>query len=180
MPVAVRNLKTGPTVFSILEGENKIQVEWKGKGDPYGEDVQEVPDSLLEDTRFRRALTRGVLERVDREEADGFIARQSQGAREREDAAAQAAVQAIDPAANNDLVSLPCQGPNERGTGECGAPVPTREKDKGDAPVLCSQHESLAFQFVQVPTGQMVDKGDSLVPEQHWVRSVLGERERQV
>ena len=177
MPVAVRNTKTGPTVFSIPE--DKIEIEWQGAGDPEGRDIQEVPDAVLQDTRFRRAIAKGVLARVSDEEARAALDHQIQSAHDREAAAAAQAVSTIDQAANNDLVSLPCQGPGGRGTGECGTPVPVRESKKGDAPVLCPQHEGLVGEFAQVQTGQMIDKGATLEPETVWVRSVMGRREHQ-
>jgi hypothetical protein len=63
MPVLVRNTEEGPTVFS--DPTNNIAIEWQGKGDPNGEDVQHVPDTLIDNTSFLKALQRGVFEVVE-------------------------------------------------------------------------------------------------------------------
>jgi len=180
MPVAVRNLKTGPTVFSILEGDLKgTQIEWKGKGDPAGEDIQEIPDILLEDIRFRRAMQRGILEQVTREEAAQAILQQGESARSQQEEWAATAAGSIDQQANNDMVTLSCIGPNGRGSGLCGAPVAVREIRQDEAPPLCSPHAHLATEFVQETTGQMIQRGGALVPEIRWIRSTMGRRETQ-
>lgn len=53
----VRNTQPGPTVFD--EGEYEIQ--WAGKGDPAGEDMQVVPEELVESYTFQRCLNLGVF-----------------------------------------------------------------------------------------------------------------------
>lgn len=63
MPVLVRNREDGPAVFS--DPANNIAVEWQGAGDPSGEDVQHVPDVLLEYPNFIKALNRGIFEVVE-------------------------------------------------------------------------------------------------------------------
>lgn len=178
MPVAVRNTKTGPTIFTIPE--DKVEIEWQGAGDPEGGDIQEVPDDVVSNVRFRRAISRGILSIVDDEQAQVAYDRQVQSYGEREAVAAAQAVSVIDQAANNDLVSLPCQGPGGRGTGECGVAVPVREAKRDDAPVLCPQHESLRGEFTQIETGKLIDKGDALEPERKWVRATMGRREREI
>lgn len=74
MPVAIQNLESGPTVFSDLK-EN-IAIEWQGQGDPAGGDVQYVPDSVLENVHFLKAINRGVFLRVDEDEAEERFAAQ--------------------------------------------------------------------------------------------------------
>lgn len=179
MPVAVRNQESGPTVFSIPE--DNLQVEWQGRGDPEGGDVQYVPDSLLTNVQFDKVVRRGILQVIgDEASANEAIDKQAAAYRGRADAAAAEAVASIEQAADNDLVQAPCIGPSNRGQGECGEPVPVREKDlrNNDAPVLCSRHVSLAPQYARIETDQMIESGDSLVPVTKWVRSQVERTQR--
>jgi hypothetical protein len=50
---------------------------------------------------------------------------------------------------NNDYVSLPCIGPNNRGNGNCGADVTVKDTEKDGKIPLCGTHEGLAPQFIQ-------------------------------
>lgn len=59
MPVLVRNSEKGPSVFS--DPSANIAIEWQGAGDPNGEDVQHVPDSLIDNVNFLKALQRGIF-----------------------------------------------------------------------------------------------------------------------
>jgi hypothetical protein len=65
MPVLVRNLEDGPTVFSDGVGPGSIAIEFAGAGDPESNDVQQVPESVLENFAFLRALQRGIFEVVE-------------------------------------------------------------------------------------------------------------------
>jgi len=176
MPVMVRNLKDGPTVFSIPE--KRIEIEWQGKGDPTGADVQGVPDEVLESTYFQRALRRGVFETITDLAAEDALNQQNDSFAAREAVERANSVAAIDPEAHNDILSLPCQGPSGRGSGLCTQPVAVKESKVDEAPVLCPQHDSLASEFVQSETGQMKDTGSSLEPVKVWTRVILGARER--
>lgn len=175
MPVAVRNKQTGPTVFSILNGEGHatLQLEWQGIGDPNGGDVQYVPDSAVKDVQFDKMIRRGVLEIIEEDAAESAMDKQAESYRERTEAASQAATATIDQKANNDLVQASCIGPSTRGTGECGEPVAVRESElkANERPILCPRHASLAPQYARVETDQMVEQGDSLVPVTKWVRT---------
>lgn len=59
MPVLVRNTETGPSVFS--DTAKNIAIEWQGAGDPDGEDVQNVPDEVIDNVNFLKALQRGIF-----------------------------------------------------------------------------------------------------------------------
>lgn len=59
MPVLVRNTEEGPSVFS--DPAKNIAIEWQGKGDPSGEDVQHVPDEVIDNVNFLKALQRGIF-----------------------------------------------------------------------------------------------------------------------
>lgn len=176
MPVTLRNTRRGPLAFSVPTERGTRRYIWAGAGDPSGGDIQEIPNDLMQDVQIRKVVARGFL--VEEDEAAGRAAQQKQidAAEARREQAASFVMDTLDPAANHDLVSVPCQGPNGRGTADCGAPVPVREADKGKAPALCPQHEALASQFIQVPTGEMVQVGDALVAEQRWVRPTVESR----
>lgn len=62
VPVLVRNCENGPAVFT--EPVAKVQIEWQGAGDPAGNDHQYVPQDLLDNVNFQRALNRGIFEVV--------------------------------------------------------------------------------------------------------------------
>lgn len=174
MPVLVRNTEPGPSVFT--DPVTKIQVEWQGRGDPGGEDIQQVPDDLVQNVSFLKAINRGVFEVVEAsDETKEALARQSSTWRERQDAAAQASAEAIDQQANNDILSVPCIGPGAKGVGECGEPVPVREKTMDEKPPLCSRHQGLAPQYVFTQGDQLVEGK----PVSHWQRMTVGTRETQ-
>ena len=63
MPTLVRNLERGPAVFS--DPPSNIAMEWQGRGDPNGLDVQPVPDALIENVNFLKAIQAGVFEVVE-------------------------------------------------------------------------------------------------------------------
>ena len=63
MPVSVRNLVRTLTVFSDIP--TKTAVEWGPAGDPSGNDIQQVPDALLEHPRFLKAVGIGIFEIID-------------------------------------------------------------------------------------------------------------------
>jgi hypothetical protein len=100
MPVLVRNLAKGPSVFT--DEPSKTAIEWAGAGDPNGEDVQPVPDAIVKDNvNFSRSLVRGIFsveeapgelkaaidaqaegykkrQAADEEEAEGTISREEE------------------------------------------------------------------------------------------------------
>lgn len=116
MPVLVRNTSTGPTVFS--NGE-KIHIEWKGAGDPGGEDVQYVDDDIATGPQFQRMIHKGIFTVVSEGDVADALARQygsyeertrleTEAARATIDAApAQDYVYGVDQAGNTTTVSTP-------------------------------------------------------------------------
>jgi len=176
MPVLVQNTQAGPAVLS--DGTNKLALEWQGKGDPSGGDVQYVPDDVVDMVQFVKAVRQGIFVVVEAsDEVKAKLDIQSQQFAKRQAAQDEAAKASIEHTANNDFVSFPCVGPADRGAGTCDRPVPVREKTKDDSPILCDRHQSLAGEYVQVDTGVSVEKGDALVPVKKWVRASLGARE---
>lgn len=55
----VRNTQRGPTVFS--DSAANISIEWQGAGDQFGGDVQPVPEVLMENVNFLRAVQLGTF-----------------------------------------------------------------------------------------------------------------------
>ncbi len=174
MPVLVRNTEAGPTVFT--DANTHTQVEWQGANDPSGEDIQQVPDSLIENVAFLRAVNRGIL--VVEEATPAVreaLERQVSSWKARQKTAEEAGAAVIDEQADNDLVTMPCIGPSQRGTGECGEPVPVREKFRFDKPALWSRHSALAPQYVFSESEAVVDGKTT----KQWTRTLVTSRERQ-
>jgi hypothetical protein len=175
MPLLVKNTTQGPLVFSVPQ-EN-IALEWQAAGDPSGEDFQQVPDALVENVAFLKNIQRGVLEVVEAPEAlKEAIEKQTSAFQRRTQVAEDAARDAIDQQADNDLVTLPCVGPSGRGGGECGEAVPVRERTKWEKPALCSKHASMANQYVMTETDKLVD-GKA---EKRWHRAGVSPHEHQM
>lgn len=172
-PVLVRNTEGGPTVLSDLH--TKEFVEWAGKDDPDGNDVQPIPTSFLQNVNFLRCVQRGILiveNPEDNPELAVAIERQNAGWAARREQAQKKATEAIDQQANNDLIAVPCVGPGQRG-GQCDNTVSVKDKQKADKPPLCSTHEGLAPQYVRNDNVE----GDSTVHE--WKRVTMAPRERE-
>lgn len=84
--IPVRNLEKGPTTFA--DYKNDVVLEWQGKGDINGLDIQFVPDGLLENPSFMRNINRGILEVIPEDlsvEVQQKLAMQGLGYRERRD-----------------------------------------------------------------------------------------------
>lgn len=62
MPVLVQNLEPGPTVFTDLP--KNLIIEWQGAGDKFGDDVQQVPDDIVDNMNFAKAVRSGIFEIV--------------------------------------------------------------------------------------------------------------------
>lgn len=57
--VMSRNTRPGPTVF--VDPQTKTTIEWGGKDDPDGRDIQPVPSDLLEHPKFLSVVHQGVI-----------------------------------------------------------------------------------------------------------------------
>lgn len=168
-----RNLRSNVIVLSS-DPKGTDVIEWQPAGDPNGGDVQVIPDSILLLPAFTRLIARGLvaIEEAD-DETKAALGKQTAAFERRMNGAAQQAAEVIDREENKDILSIPCIGPDSRGTGTCGDPVPVREKTKDDTPALCSTHTPLAGQYVQheEQVGTKVEK--------KWSRVVVTARERQ-
>jgi len=176
MPVQmIRNNQDGPTVFSP-DDNAKRYIEWQGKGDPNGGDIQPVGEDVQQNTQYQKMLRRGVLTIVDESSEDIAAAMdlQQQHWDSRQGAGAAAANEALDHQANNDMVVLPCVGPNPRGgDGKCAADVTVRDSKRNDAPPLCNIHSGLKGEFV--PSEENVVDGKVT---KTWTRVTMGARQR--
>jgi len=167
MPVAVRNLEDGPAVFSDLD--NGIQLEWQGKGDGAGEDVQYVPDALMQNIAFTKAMRNGIFALVTEDEAIEAVAQQQVSQEAKRADAASSARATLSPEVDNDLIQVNCIGPSTRGTGTCGEPLTVRAKASGDAPHLCPRHKALVSQYALAEVNGTIT----------WVRATVAPRESQ-
>jgi hypothetical protein len=173
--IVVRNNHEGPSVFSD-DGPPKVAIEWLGKGDPTGGDIQEVPSTLADNINFRRAVSRGVFEIVEAdEEVMAKLAGNATSWRDRQAASNAAAMASIDQAKDEDIIQMTCVGPGTRPGATCDQPVPVRERNKNEAPPLCSVHESLKGQFLPVE-GEVGPDGKA---SRKWARVGMSEREHQ-
>lgn len=170
MPVLVQNMQPGPTVFS--DHASGIEIEWRGADDPDGEDHQQVPRALLRHPNFVKNISRGVFKIIDPDQdVEAILNRQVSGWRNRRDQAERAAAALIDPAADNDLISMPCVGPGQRPGTTCGVGVPMREKQAEEFPALCDSHKQLKNQFV-LAEGEFDNSTGK--PRRRWVLPTAG------
>jgi hypothetical protein len=178
MPVMMaRNNQDGPTVLSS-DPKGTHYVEWQGKGDPSGGDIQPVPEEIQNTVQFQRCVRRGIFTLLDESEDTGVISeameRQQEAWDYRQGSTQATAAQVIDQQANNDIIALTCVGPSSRGDAStrCGADVNVRDKNKDDRPPLCNAHADLAPQFI--PEEIIVDGK----PRRTWTRMQMGARQR--
>ncbi len=175
MPVQMyRNHQGGPTVLAS-DPKGTETVEWQGKGDPGGGDIQPVSEMMQALPQFNRILRRGLIELVP-EDSDLFQdADDKQQAHwdSRMNSSQEAGAAAIDHQANNDVIALPCVGPTSRpGETKCGADVTVKDAVKNERPPLCNLHIDLTSQYVPEET---VQDGKSV---KVWLRTTLAPRER--
>lgn len=149
--VMARNLMDGPTVISSdIHGTHSV--EFQGHGDADGNDVQIIPEELIRTPQFTRAVHRGILaidNPEDNPELLEAMERQTAAWHRRQKESTDSASSALDETPQNDIISMPCVGPNSRGSGACPNSVTVRAKDQYDVVPLCSAHENLRDQYVK-------------------------------
>lgn len=147
-------------------------IEWHAAGDGNGNDVQYVSPEIARGAAFRRLVNKGIVEITDENAPEVVAAFGNQAAawHQRSAATSQAAQASIEHVQQNDTIALECVGPDSRGTGPCGVPVPVKEKTKNDKPPLCTQHAGLAPQFI--PEQQQVGTEIKTV----WLRPTMTAR----
>jgi hypothetical protein len=149
--VMVQNQMPGPTVIAA-DVKRSYEMIFAGKGDPQGEDVQEVPEELLRTKQFRDALRKGVLAVIEGEDHPVVVAamaRQSTAFQDRIRAEQTASREVLDSVADNDIVVVTCIGPGPRTGAVCGDQVPIKDKDQASLPPLCDRHRHLADSCVK-------------------------------
>jgi hypothetical protein len=171
--IVARNRMDGVTVLaSDVKGSHSV--EWAALGDPSGDDIQFIPNEVLESVAFRRAVSRGIVEIME-DESDpdvvGALAAQVAAFKRRQEGAKEDVQVTIDRPTSRDSLSVFCVGPDSRGIGKCGQAVAVPEKQLKDVPPLCTQHKHLAAQFVPEVVNGAEDKVE-------WVHVTLGARER--
>lgn len=179
--VYARNTMNGVTVMSSDPRSTQF-VQWEAAGDPAGGDIQPIPTELTRTPAFTAAVRKGILAVVDPDASvslddpeaslDEILGKQRDAWTARQDAANQDIRATIETTVNNDLITMPCIGPDARGLQNCGENVTVRELSKYDKPPLCNRHSGLASEFV--PTVTDVDaKGNEIV---EWTRSTMDAR----
>ncbi len=145
----VENQEKGPTVWA--------DHVWAPKGDPNGDDILRLPDTLLDDPGFLSALAAGHLSLLDPPDdvsermAQMRIGDRSALRRDRAAGAEESVLATIDRRHDRDLVGYSCLGPGSRGqAGACGTQVLRRNVDADQAPPLCGRHGHLADRFMLV------------------------------
>lgn len=171
--VIAQNTKTQVVVLSS-DPKGSEYVEWQPAGDPSGGDIQIIPESVARSAAFTKLVSRGIVTLVSA--GDDYLAamdKQRAAFEARNSGAAAKAQEAIVPEEHKDLLSIPCIGPNDRGTGVCGNPVPVREKTKDETPALCPTHQHLAAQYI----AHQEQEGTKIVTK--WTRATVTAREHQ-
>lgn len=168
----VQNNQGGPTILTPDTSKSGDYIEWQGKGDPDGGDVQAVGNDILDNTQFQRMLSKGIFSIVEEDSTTATAAMQAQQAHwdARQGSVAKSVEQSMEHPENKDFVVQPCVGPGANGQ-KCGVEVNVREKAVGQRPPLCPQHEGLAAQFI--PEEVMRDGKYTT----QWVRFSMGARE---
>ena len=172
--VMIRNTQAGPTVFSL---DKDTHVEWAGRDDPMGNDLQPVPPEIVNNVQFGRALARGIFVVEDADETiQATLEQHRKEWQERQERARTASLDSIDQAPQNDMLMLKCVGPSGKGTGVlCGVDVPVKARARNEAAPLCSLHKGLSGQYLAQETEKITDGK----PEVRWVKAQLGNRTTQ-
>lgn len=170
--VVARNKMDGITVLSS-DVKGSHSVEWGAFGDPAGNDIQFIPQEIVESVAFRRAIARDVLELIEDESDPDVISalsRQVDAFKRRQRGAEEEVAVTIEKPTNRDTVSAFCVGPDTRDQGKCGEAVAISEKKLKDTPPLCPRHAHLSAQYVPEAITGNEDRME-------WVRVSLGARE---
>jgi hypothetical protein len=159
--VLVRNLQSGPTVFT--DKQTSTVLEWAGAGDPKGEDVRQVPDEVLRHPNFVQSVRKGVfeVERMEAEEADARLTLGYEASRAEQQAKEQAVLDQVDVVnTDNDIIGVKCLISGEE--------FAMRAGDLQHRPPLSDRFAHLAGEFQAQPTGTVRSDG---TPEVTWVRA---------
>jgi len=166
LAVMCQNQMSGPTVIAA-DAKRNYEVVFQGKGDPNGEDVQPIPEALLNTIAFRRAISRGVLaviEGADHPVVVQALSRQTDAFAKRMAAQNMADREVLDSPAAADITVVNCIGPGSRPGAVCGDQVPVKAGDTGKPP-LCDRHAGLKDRCLKRGDGPWVLEDDGTLYE---------------
>lgn len=164
LAIMCANQMLGPTVIAA-DAKRNYEVVFQGKGHPDGEDVQPIPEALLNTIAFRRAISRGVLKVVEGEDhpvVQQALARQSDAFARRMQQQQMADREVLDSPADADIIVVNCIGPGTREGAVCGEQVPQRHGEAGKPP-LCDRHQGLKDRCVKRGDGPWTLETDGLL-----------------
>jgi len=166
LAVMCQNQMSGPTVIAA-DAKRNYEVVFQGKGHPDGEDVQPIPEALLNTIQFRRALSRGVIvaiEGADHPIVQQALARQSDAFAKRMATQQMSDREVLDSPAAADIIVVNCIGPGSRPGAVCGEQVPVKSGDTGKPP-LCDRHQGLKDRCLKRGDGPWVLEDDGSMYE---------------
>jgi hypothetical protein len=142
-------------------------ITWQGAGNPLGEDIQDVPEALLKNAGFNRALRKGIFEVIqDQSTIDRYLSAQGDNYTHQRQVESQAVAATLE-ASNRDQDWIPVK---------ClvsGEEIMMREGDLAERPPLADRYADRASEFVAQETGEINPiTGKSRV---RWVRTTTRE-----
>lgn len=162
--LVLSNQQDGITVF--FDDVTRVELTWKGKGDPDGGDVKQVPSALLNNPVFCEQIQRGLF-RIENstDQLSRSIQLQQAAWTERQDKAAHADAE-LQKQQEETVVAVgrACIAP--KGGAMCGSYAIVAGKDSPEEPPLCDEHAHLASQYESSDTGRTVNGK----PEVIWKR----------
>lgn len=162
MPL-LKNRQPGPTV--IDDRTNDVVIQWEGAGHPMGDDVREVPESVMQNPGLVRAIRKGVLEVIKESEISSeFFSQQATTHAATVKAEHEAVMGTMDaPNGADDLVQVKCL--------LSGEDIIMRIRDLRERPPLADRFADRASEFVATQTG--LDQFGQ--PTVTWSRVVMGD-----
>ena len=161
----VRNRQPGPTILDDRNAD--VVITWEGAGHPQGEDVQDVPETVMKNVGLVRSIRKGVLEVVveDASTTNDRFARQSVDFDKAAKAQHAAVMDTLEPSSRDkDLIEYKCL--------ISGDTIIMSERDHQDRPPLADRYADRAGEFVAVETGRLNAQGKSIIS---WIRVVVGD-----
>ena len=145
----VRNNHLGPLVLEIPTAGGKEEFKWGGFGNARQDDIQEIPEHVLESVNFRKLVSRRIVTLLDDHSADKQIEASTELWIAKQEADRQANLSSLDRTQDNDIVGLGCIGPGEKGS-LCNEKVLVRNSERNVLPPLCTLHKHFESQFVPI------------------------------
>lgn len=164
--IAVQNQLPGIVVFT--DDAQKIVVTWEAKGNAAGKDIVECPATFLRNPKFRETVLRKILTIEDAPEVLQAALAAQTAAWDQRQQASQDAEQTLTKMADAVVAhGVACIAP--KGKELCGSYGLVMGKNATEHPPLCTEHQSLASQYIAVDSGRIVDGKPEIV----WTRAKL-------